>query len=238
MTSDIAPSGVGARHFLDAFKDPEAVAHYADGPPRFVPGLDGLHRMCGVLLAERAPENARVLVVGAGGGLELKHLAEAYPGWTFVGVDPAAAMLRGAERLLGPLNARVVLVEGLVDDVAAGDFDAAICLLTLHFLDAEERVRTAGEIRRRLKSGAPFVAAHGSFPQGPGERDLWLDRYAAFAIASGFDPEKARGAREAVATHVSMFSPEQDEDILRQAGFSDVTPFYAAFTWRGWVAYA
>lgn len=238
MTLKAAPPSAGARHFIDAFNDPEAAARYVDGPPRFVPGLESLHRMCGVLLAERASQNARVLVVGAGGGMELKHLAQAYPGWTFVGVDPAAEMLRGAERLLGPLNDRVELVEGYVEDVAAGDFDAAACLLALHFLDTDERVRTAGEIRKRLKPGAPFVAAHGSFPQGPGERDLWLDRYAAFAIASGFDADKARGAREAVAAHVSMFSPEQDEAILRQAGFSDVTQFYAAFTWRGWVAYA
>ena len=35
-----------------------------------------------------------------------------------------------------------------------------------------------------------------------------------------------------------MFSPEQDEAMLREAGFSNVSLFYAAFTWRGWVAYA
>ena len=31
---------------------------------------------------------------------------------------------------------------------------------------------------------------------------------------------------------------EQDEAILRDAGFTDVTPFYSAFTFRGWVGYA
>jgi len=35
-----------------------------------------------------------------------------------------------------------------------------------------------------------------------------------------------------------MRSPEQDETVLRDAGFSDVSLFYAAFTWRGWVGYA
>ncbi|WP_233247566.1 class I SAM-dependent methyltransferase [Caulobacter endophyticus] len=228
----------GSKHFLAAFSDPAAVARYAEGPPRFVPGFHDLHRMCGVMLAERAPNNARVLVVGAGGGLELKALAEAHPGWTFVGVDPAAEMLRGAQRLLGPLNDRVELVEGYVEDVAERDFDAATCLLTLHFLGRDERLRTEREIRRRLKPGAPFVAAHGSFPQDPAQRDAWLDRYAAFAIASGFDPVQARGARDAVSASVNMLSPDEDEAILREAGFTDVTLFYAAFTWRGWAAYA
>ena len=45
-------------------------------------------------------------------------------------------------------------------------------------------------------------------------------------------------ARAAVAAGLSLFSPEQDEAILRDAGFSNVKQFYAAFTWRGWVARA
>ena len=79
---------------------------YAEGPPRFVPGFADLHRMTRILLAERAAPDAHVLVLGAGGGLELKALAEAEPHWRFVGVDPAAAMLTQAERTLGSLNAR------------------------------------------------------------------------------------------------------------------------------------
>ncbi len=228
----------GSKPFLAAFSDPEAVAKYADGPRRFVPGLDAMHQMCGLLLAERAPDNARILVVGAGGGLELKALATAHPGWTFVGVDPAGEMLRQAERTLGPLMDRVELVEGYVEDVAASGFDGATCLLTLHFLEHAERVDTAAAIRARLKPGAPFVAAHGSFPQGAGERDVWLDRYAAFAISQGVETDKALGARSAVASMAAMIAPEEDEAILREAGFTDVAMFWAAFTWRGWIAYA
>lgn len=106
----------GAQHFLSAFSDPQAVARYAEGPPRFVPGFDALHRMTGILLAERAPPDACVLVLGAGGGLELEAMAEAHPGWRFVGVDPAAEMLDLAARTLGPLADRVELVHGYIDD--------------------------------------------------------------------------------------------------------------------------
>jgi tRNA (cmo5U34)-methyltransferase len=219
------------------FSDPAAVARYADGPRRFVPGFADLQRMSGILLAERAPENARVLVLGAGGGLELKAFAKAQPGWSFDGVDPAGEMLKLAARTLGPLASRARLHQGYIDDAPEGPFDAAACLLTLHFLDAEERRRTAAEIRRRLKPGAPFVAAHSSFPQGEG-RARWLSRYAAFAIASGADRDRVEGVRAAVDAHVNILSPEQDEAVLREAGFSDVSLFYAAFTWRGWVGYA
>jgi tRNA (cmo5U34)-methyltransferase len=223
---------------LAHFSDPEAVRRYADGPPRFVPGFADLHRMTRILLAEQTEQDARVLVLGAGGGLELKALAEAEPRWQFVGVDPACEMLKLAEHTLGPFNARVQLQQGYIDDAPDGPFDAATCLLTLHFLDVDERRRTVSEIHRRLRPGAPFVAAHSSFPQQDSQRPRWLSRYAAYAIASGADPAQANTARTAVEARLSLLSPEQDAEILREAGFRDVELFYAAFTWRGWIAYA
>jgi tRNA (cmo5U34)-methyltransferase len=220
------------------FADPVAVARYAEGPPRFVPGFADLHRMTRILLAERAAPDAQVLVLGAGGGLELKALATAEPHWRFVGVDPAAEMLKLAEQTLGQFNARVQLQQGYIDDAPDGPFDAATCLLTFHFLDIDERRRTAREIHRRLRPGAPFVAAHSSFPQTDDERARWIARYAAYAIASGADPNLANTARAAVEAGLNLLSPEQDARILSEAGFRDVELFYAAFTWRGWVGYA
>lgn len=223
---------------LSYFSDSEAVARYADGPVRFVPGFADLHRMAAILLAERAPKNAHVLVLGAGGGLEMKAFAQMNPEWTFVGVDPAEEMLKQAERTLGKDAPRASLHCGYIDDAPEGPFDAATCLLTLHFLDADERRRTASEIRRRLKPGAPFVAAHSSFPQGADVRDAWLSRYAAFAVASGVDPEQGEKARTSVGAILNLYNPERDAQLLSEAGFRDVTQFYAAFTWRGWVGYA
>lgn len=223
---------------LAHFSDAQAVARYTEGPPRFVPGFADLHRMAGLLIAERAPRQARVLVLGAGGGLELKAFAEAQPEWSFDGVDPAAEMLKLAKQTLGPHAERASLHQGYIDDAPEGPFDAAACLLTLHFLAPAERRRTLAEIRRRLKPGAPFVAAHSSFPQQADERAQWLSRYAAFAIASGARPDQAENARAAIAARLETLAPEEDEAILRDAGFTKVSLFYAAFTWRGWVAYA
>lgn len=104
--------------------------------------------------------------------------------------------------------------------------------------EANARQRTAHHIRRRLKPGAPFVATHGSFPQGRDERALWLSRYAAYAVVSGADAEQVSKAPTAVDPGVNMLSPEQVETILHAAGFSDMRLFYAAFTWCGWIAYA
>ena len=220
------------------FSDPQAVARYTEGPPRFVPGYNAMLSMAAILLAERAREDARILVLGAGGGLELKTFAQAQPRWSFDGVDPSAAMLALAGQTLGPLASRARLHRGYIDDAPEGPFDGASCLLTLHFVDVEERRRIASEVRRRLKPRAAFVVAHLSAPEGNEERPLWLSRYSAFLAASGVEPEQAAAARNAVTNHLEILTPAQDEAILREAGFSEPTLFYTGFTFRGWVAYA
>ena len=220
---------------MSHFSDPESVARYAEGPVRLVPGFHDLQRMTGLLLAERVRDDGQVLVLGAGGGLELKVFADMQPHWRFCGVDPSAEMLDLATRTLGPLASRVDLHQGYIDSAPAGPFDAATCLLTLHFIPEEERRRTVAEVYQRLKPGAPFVVAHHSFPQHDGEKAKWLARYAAFATASGIPAPKAESALTAIGERLPLLSPEQDEAILRDAGFTDVALFYAAFTFRGWV---
>jgi tRNA (cmo5U34)-methyltransferase len=99
----------GRKGPASSFTDPDAVARYRDGPPRQVPGFADPQRMTELLLAERTPADGRVLVLGAGGRLELEHLAAAHAGWEFDGVDPSAEMLRLAQATTQPFAARIRL---------------------------------------------------------------------------------------------------------------------------------
>lgn len=210
-------------------------AAYAEGPPRQVPGFTSLHRMTSLLLAERMPPNGRVLVLGAGGGLELKAFADTYPEWTFDGIDPSADMLREASRVTHPHASRIRLHEGYIASAPEGPFDGAVCLLTLHFVPREQRLETLRQIHRRLAPGAPFVVAHMSFAQTEPERSRWIARHVAFG---GIDPANAENAVRAIATKLSILSPAKDEAMLADAGFCDVNLFYAGLSFRGWVGYA
>jgi tRNA (cmo5U34)-methyltransferase len=216
---------------MPPFNDPAVVAGYAEATPKKVPGLADLHRMAAILLAEQAPEDADILVVGAGGGLELSAFAEAQPGWRFTGVDPSAAMLDLARRTLGPLGARADLRLGTVDAAPSGPFDGATCLLTLHFLDRDERLRTLREIHRRLRPGAALVVAHHSAADGA-DLTSWLSRSLTFAGTP------ASPAAAQMAQRLPVLTTEDDEALLREAGFSEIALFYAALSFRGWVAVA
>ena len=222
---------------MSGFDDPAAVARYAESPPRLVPGFSDLQRMTRLLLAEAAPPDGRILVVGAGGGLELRAFAEAQPDWRFVGVDPSAEMLKLARLTLGALAEKAEMHECYISSAPEGPFDGATCLLTLHFVPVAERLATLTEIRRRLKPGARLVIAHHSIPEAP-ERAQWLDRFAAFAADNGIDFHKAKGGARALDEHLPILPPDAEMDLLRVAGFIDPCQFYAAFTFRVWVSQA
>lgn len=202
-----------------------------------VPGLLDMQRMARLLLEERVPADGTVLVLGAGGGMELLAFAEAQAGWHFHGIDPSAPMLDMARQRLGPLASRVAFTEGYIDDAPEEVCDGAACLLTLHFLPAGQRLHTLKAMRRRLKPGAPLVVAHHSYPQDDAQKGRWLQRFAAFSASSGIALDVAHTV-DSMARLLPALSPEQDVALLHEAGFGTVELFYAAFSFRGWVAYA
>lgn len=219
------------------FSDSHAIAGYAEGAMQKVPGLLDMQRMARLLLEERLPADGTVLVLGAGGGMELLAFAEAQAGWHFHGIDPSAPMLDMARQRLGPLASRVAFTHGYIDDAPEEECDGAACLLTLHFLPAEQRLHTLKAMRRRLKPGAPLVVAHHSYPQDDAQKGRWLQRFAAFSASSGIALDVAHTV-DSMARLLPALSPEQDVALLHEAGFGTVELFYAAFSFRGWVAYA
>lgn len=215
------------------------IAHtYAEGPPRQVPGLAGLHRMMRLLLEERVPVDGKVLVLGAGGGMEMATLSEAQAGWSFDGVDPSPEMLEAARRANEAAAARIRLHEGYIGDAPEGPFDGSTCILTMHFVPRDERLPTLEQIRRRLRPGAPFVMAHISYPQDEANRTLWSKRNAAFSVSNGMDAAMVETGRQAMLARLPIVAPDEELALLDQAGFGDVDMFYAAFGFRGWVGYA
>ena len=211
---------------------------YAEGAFKQVPGLGGLHRMTELLLAERVPESGRVLVLGAGGGVELDTLARSHHGWQLDGVDPSESMLEAARVAVAPFNERVRLHQGTIETAPDGPFDGATSIRVFHFVPLAERLATLRGLHMRMKDGAPLVLAHMSFPQDEDSRALWMRRHAAFAIANGVDPTLAESGRRAMLERLHLLAPDDEEAMLVEAGFSEASLFFAGFDFRGWIAYA
>uniref|UniRef100_A0A7C1NTY6 Class I SAM-dependent methyltransferase n=1 Tax=Agrobacterium albertimagni TaxID=147266 RepID=A0A7C1NTY6_9HYPH len=216
-----------------SFQDPASVAAYVLETPCKVPGLSDLHKMTTQLLSEQAAGAAWILVVGAGGGLEIRAMGAARPDWRFTGVDPSAAMLDIAGQTTRDYADRTELIVGTAAEAPTGPFDGAVCLLTLHFLNRGERLHTLQQIRERLKPGGHFVAAHHSAVGR--QKEVWLARSAAFAGGVGCTAPQTAASAKAMAERLPLFSIEEEVDLYRQAGFTEPALFYAAFSFRGWV---
>ena len=223
------------------YEDPEFVRQYAQGPTAFVPAYEHMQRMAAQLIRERIGSSGNVLVLGAGGGLELEAFASRCPQWTFVGVEPAEEMLKAAkDRVLqAGASERVDWHHGYIFDAPPGPFDAATCLLTLHFVpDDGAKEQTLTEIRRRLKPGAPFVLVDLCIDLASPDSATALNRYRDFALESGADLERVEATCDRLVNVLKMVSPARDEELLGIAGFGQVELFYAGLSWRGWRALA
>ncbi|MEM9355291.1 MAG: methyltransferase [Pseudomonadota bacterium] len=222
------------------FRDEEFVTKYvAQGPACFVPGFDALHRMTAILMAESAPTDGTLLLLGAGGGHELTSLASHESGWRFCAVDPSEQMLNAARYRMDQQGdgGRVEWVCGLIDDAPLGPFDAATCLLTLHFVpDDGGKLETLQSIRRRLKPGAALVLVDLCMDRAAPDFGRAVDLYGAYASLTGAEPDDVEQTTGRIREgHVNSAAPERNVSLFEEAGFVGTELFYAGFSWRGWL---
>lgn len=218
---------------------PDFVAQYDRGPPLFIPGYAASHVMAATVLLDRIGADGQLMIVGAGGGIEIAAFAAMCPQWQYVAVDPSQAMLDlGSSRLKRERpEVSVEWLRGVTADAPAGPFDAATAFHCLMFApDDGTRLQQLKAIHTRLKPGAPFLMVHpASDRQG---RTTDLNRYTKHAELMGAEQDLIARASAMVTTQVHLLSPAREEELLREAGFHVEGLFYQGLWIRGWEATA
>lgn len=129
------------------------------------------------LVLRNAPAQARVLCVGVGTGAEILSLSEAFPEWTFVGVDPSIGMLDVCRKRLetaGVLS-RCELVQGYVHDLPLSEnFDVALSILVGHFVPRDDRLKFYQAMSQRLRTNGFLINTEISFDLNSKEFPLML----------------------------------------------------------------
>ncbi len=192
---------------------------------------DGMHLLMASLFAA-LPRDARMLCVGAGTGAEIHFLADRFPTWSFVAVEPSAGMVEVATRRAANHGyaSRCTFHTGYLNTLEdVGRFDGASSLLVSQFLLNEgERIGFFAEIADRLKPGGLLVTADlvadVSSDSYESLSDVWLRTMA----ASDLPPDRLRQMREIYARDVAIVSTERMRAIVSSAGFSAPVPFYQA----------
>ncbi|HYO87655.1 MAG TPA: class I SAM-dependent methyltransferase [Candidatus Limnocylindrales bacterium] len=203
---------------------------------RAIPAHEHTMRMTAALLAARLPENAHILVVGAGGGMEVCELGAARPGWHITGVDPSALMIDIARDRVARngLSQRVTLVQGTADALPAEPlYDAATCMMVMHMLpDTGAKAALLAPIAARLKPGAPLIltdAFGDALPEGYVPAWRWFQR------GMGRSEEEITALELQVRAGVHFVPEARIAELLAEAGFSAPVQFFHAFWFGGWM---
>jgi tRNA (cmo5U34)-methyltransferase len=220
-----------------SFFDEDVAKAYDRRNQALAPISSNLHFLLQLVLAD-LPVDARVLCVGVGTGAEILSLATAYPGWSFVGVDPSAEMLAVGRRRLGEAGVmdRCELVQGYVEDAPLGPFDAVVSLLVAHFIKPAGRPAFYAAIYDRLKSGGRFASAEISGDLDAPEFPAMLADWKQVQALMGATPQSLANLGGLMREALGVLSPQETERLWRAAGFALPIPFFQAFMIRGWHA--
>lgn len=210
-----------------------------DGKIKYlVPGYETIFSIMLALLHQKLPEQASLLIVGAGGGSELS-VFNRNSRWQLTGVDPSTEMLSAASskvEALG-LSERVCLIQGTIEDVPETTFNAATCVLVMHFIpDDGSKLLLLKSIYERLESRAPFFLLDLSGESGSEQFEQTLAAWKFHAISTGAPVEFIEEQLEKIIPHFAVVPENRAVELLYEAGFTEIMPFYKALMFSGWMA--
>lgn len=218
-------------------RPPMPLGQYAAMVRRVNVGYELIFDLSLAVLRGLGKPDLSVLIVGAGGGQELRTFAPANPGWHLTGVDPSAQMLAIARETAEQLGIAdcVELLQGTVDDLSASArYDAATCIFVLQFLpDDGAKLDLLRAVAARLRPGMPLLLVDGIASHAEELVPAWRQ----YIEGQGMPPEQVTAclaqimARENVAV-----SEERELALLDEAGFGPVTRFYTGLVINGWIA--
>ena len=193
------------------------------------------------LLQDSLKESARLLVVGSGTGMELINYSQQNPSWLLTGVDPASEMMEIARSQLENLSDRIVLHTGYVDSLPKAEpMDAATLLLVMHFVaDDGSKLKLLKDIASHLKPGAKFILADLHGDKSATYFSQFIRTWQALYFSQLDNTARVEAEAEfatAIANSIYFVPEARIVELLQLAGFTNVSKFYNAFLFGGWIA--
>ncbi len=211
----------------------EALAH------RLIPGYDTLFEMTLALIDADVPLGGRVMVVGAGTGVELVAFGRLRPDLRLLGVDPSGPMLDLARRRVeqAGVGDRVSYHRGYAADVPSDAlFDAATLFNVLHFAaDDGGKADLLADVARRVKPGGAFALfdLHGD-PESK-EFDALMSAWRRYWTVRELPPDEAATFGRRIREGIHFASEARIVELARKAGFEEPLVFYRSLVYGGWL---
>lgn len=205
------------------------------------PFYEAIHPAINAVLRSVLRPDSELLIVGAGTGAEILELGKSNPGWRFVGVDPAQAMLNLAREKIqaAGLTERASFFKGFVEELPIDAFyEGATLGMVLHFVaDDGGKFKLLRSIASHLKPGAPLVLMDSYGDLTTSETQLLLDAWKHQQNLAGLTWEQVEnGVKERIEA-IHFVSSDRIAELLTEAGFHRIQRFFQNVMLGGWIAF-
>lgn len=192
------------------------------------------------LLNCRSPHGATIYDLGCSTGTTLLELSRRMPvgRYQYVGIDNAPAMLDKARKKSAMFGKADLLTfrEEDITTCALPQAAAVICNYTMQFLRPLTRHAFVQRIHAALPEDGLFFLSEKTISHAKRLNRDFIDIYHAFKRQQGYSELEIAAKREALENVLIPFSLDENINLLREAGFVEVEPYFQWFNFTTLVA--
>lgn len=169
--------------------------------------------------------------------LKLSEALESSANIKLIGIDNSGAMLKKAEETLKNSILPCEMVEANLNDKLALD-NASVVLMnyTLQFIQPSNRISILKNIYNGLVSGGSLVLIEKVKSEVPEVNKTFIEFHHQFKEQKGYSKLEISQKREALENVLIPWTVEQNNDLLKSAGFSTIDLFFKWNNFAGFIA--
>lgn len=181
-----------------------------------------------------------IIDLGCSRGEALSALIDLYGAHNrFVGIGVSEPMLQAArERFKGLIEVGVVDIRrcDLRTEYPPEKVSATLCILTLQFTPIEYRQKILRSIWKHTAPGGALILVEKILGATADLDSLLVDLYYGLKSSNGYTQEQIERKRLSLEGVLVPVTAQWNEELLRQAGFSQIDCFWRWMNFAGWVA--
>ncbi len=184
--------------------------------------------------------NAKVFDLGCSTGNLLLEIAKRLPEMNLqlTGIDNAPAMLNKA-RKKAEMFSKSELIHFREQDITVftdHDIDVIICNYTLQFIRPMIRAEFLAQIHKAIRPGGLLIISEKVINHSTRLNREYISMYHKFKKDCGYSELEISSKREALENVLIPFSIQENQELLKQAGFSNIETFFQWFNFCSFVA--
>lgn len=207
---------------------------------RSIPAYKLMRELCFSVGCHFVRHQTAVVDLGCSRGGALAQFVDQYGAFNrYVGVEVSQPMLAAArERFAGLISTGVVTIKDmdLRLDYPPELASLTLCVLTLQFTPIEVRQQILANVYKHTIPGGALLLVEKVLGQGADIDNLFVDEYYRKKGEGGYSPEEIARKRLALSGVLVPITDRMNQQLLKDAGFSQVECFWRVLNFAGYLA--